>query len=218
MLKEGWQVFAGQYLPEWHELGNLKNEYPEALYLIALDVSSTDSVKAAAKAIQAQTEHLDMLINNAGVTSETIYATIREPQDYDEMHRLYDVNTLGALRVVEAFLPLLERGQTKRLCFISSEAGSISAAERTSWFGYCMSKAALNMGVKILFNDLHPSGYTFRVYHPGWVRSYMHGEKSMEATLEPEEAATYALPILLNERKDEDRLVMVDYEGKEWAW
>lgn len=218
LLKEGWQVFAGQHLPEWHELSNLKNEYPEALYLIALDVSSTDSVKAAAKAIQARTEHLDMLINNAGVTSKTIYATIREPQDYDEMHRLYDVNTLGALRVVEAFLPLLERGQNKRLCFISSEAGSIGAAERTSWFGYCMSKAALNMGVKILFNDLHPSGYTFRVYHPGWLRSYMHGEKSMEAAIEPEQAATYAIPILLDERKDEDRLVMMDYEGKEWAW
>src|SRR6185369_1697222 len=134
------------------------------------------------------------------------------------MQCIYDVNALGALRVVEAFLPLLEQGQTKRLCFVSSEAGSIGAAERTSWFGYCMSKAALNMGVKILFNDLHPAGYTFRVYHPGWVRSYIHGETNMDATLEPEEAASYAIPILLNDRDDEDRFVMVDYEGKEWSW
>jgi NAD(P)-dependent dehydrogenase (short-subunit alcohol dehydrogenase family) len=218
LLKEGWQVFAGQYLPQWHELADLKNEYPDSLHLVPLDVSSVDSVKVAAEIVQAHTDHLDVLISNAGVNSETIYATIREPQDYAEMHRLYDVNTLGALRVVEAFLPLMEQGQAKRLCFVSSEAGSISRAERMSWFGYCMSKAALNMGVKILFNDLHPSGYTFRVYHPGWVRSYMHGEKNMEATFEPEEAASYALPILLNDRADEDKLVMVDYEGKEWAW
>jgi len=218
LLKAGWQVFAGQYLPEWHELADLKNKYPKLLHLIPLDVSSMEFVKAAAEIVQIHTDHLDVLISNAGVNSETIYATIREPQDYAEMHRLYDVNTLGALRVVEASLPLLEQGQTKRLCFVSSEAGSIGRAERTSWFGYCMSKAALNMGVKLLFNDLHPTGYTFRVYHPGWVRSYMHGEKNMQATLEPEEAATYALPLLLNDREAEDRLVMIDYEGQEWPW
>jgi len=218
LLKQGWWVFAGQYLPQWHELADLKNEYPETLHIIPLDVSSMESVQAAVKIVHTYTEHMDVLISNAGITSETIYPTIREPQDYGEMLRMYDVNALGALRMVEAFLPLLEQGQTKRLCFISSEAGSISAAERTSWFGYCMSKAALNMGGKILFNDLHPSGYTFRVYHPGWVRSYMHGEKNREAIFEPEEAATYALPILLNDQEDEDRLVMVDHAGKEWSW
>ena len=218
LLKGGWHVFAGQYLPEWHELAALKIEYPETLHIVPLNVSSMESVRAAAEVVKTQTDRLDVLINNAGVNSETIYVGIREPQDYDEMHRLYDVNALGPLRVVEVFLPLMEQGQTKRLCFISSEAGSIGAAERTSWFSYCMSKAALNMGVKILFNDLHPAGYTFRVYHPGWVRSYMHGKKAVEADLEPEVAAAYAIPILLNDREDEDRLVLVDYEGKESVW
>lgn len=218
LLKGGWHVFAGQYMPEWHELAGLMNEYPQTLHILPLDVGSREAVQAAAETLKAHTDQLDVLISNAGVTSETILPTIREPQDYDEMHRLYDVNALGALRVVETFLPLMEQGQAKRLCFVSSEAGSIGRSERTSWFGYCMSKAALNMGVKILFNDLHPSGYTFRVYHPGWVRSYMHGEKNMDATLEPEEAAAYAIPILLNDREDEGRLAMVDYEGNEWPW
>jgi NAD(P)-dependent dehydrogenase (short-subunit alcohol dehydrogenase family) len=218
LLKTGWRVFAGQYLPEWTELARLKNDFPELLHLIPLNVSSIESVRSAAELVQTRTDRLDVLINNAGVTSETSHPTIREPQDYAEMQRLYDVNALGALRVVEAFLPLMEHGETRRLCFISSEAGSISRAERKSWFGYCMSKAALNMGARILFNDLHPSGYTFRVYHPGWVRSYLHGEKNMEATFEPEEAAANAIPILLNDREDEDRLVMVDYDEKEWQW
>jgi NAD(P)-dependent dehydrogenase (short-subunit alcohol dehydrogenase family) len=218
LLKGGWRVFAGQYMPEWHELAGLMKEYPQTLHILPLDVSSRQSVQAAAETVKAHTDHLDVLISNAGVTSETVPLTIREPQDYDEMHRLYDVNALGALRVVETFLPLMERGGAKRLCFVSSEAGSIGRAERTSWFGYCMSKAALNMGVKILFNDLHPAGYTFRVYHPGWVRSYMHGEKNMDAALEPEDAAAYAIPLLLNDREDEGRLAMVDYEGNEWPW
>ena len=218
LLEQGWHVFAGQYMPEWHELDSLMKDYPQTLHVISLDVSSLKSVQGAAEIVKTHTDHLDVLINNAGVTSETNNSTIHDAQDYDEMHRMYDVNTLGALRVVEAFLPLMERGNSKRLCFVSSEAGSIARSERTSWFGYCMSKAALNMGVKILFNDLHPAGYTFRVYHPGWVRSYMHGTKNMDATLEPEEAAAHAIPFLLNDRKDEDRIVMVDYEGNEWPW
>ena len=46
----------------------------------------------------------------------------------------------------------------------------------------------------------------------------MSGKKNLEATLEPEEAAAYALPIFLGPREDEDRLVLVDYQGQEWPW
>jgi NAD(P)-dependent dehydrogenase (short-subunit alcohol dehydrogenase family) len=134
------------------------------------------------------------------------------------MHRLFDVNSLGPLRVVEAFLPLLDGGPMKRLCFVSSEAGSIGASKRDAWFAYCMSKAALNMAIKNMFNFLRPDGYTFRVYHPGWVRSYLSGKKNMEADLEPDEAASYAVPFFVDARDDEDRLVLVDYEAEEWPW
>ena len=218
LLNRGWQVFAGQHMPEWTELSALANQYPEALQLIPLEVRSVESARAAAQAIAGQTDHLDILINNAGVNSPTTLHTIREPQDYAEMQRMYDVNALGPLRITEAFLSLLDRGNLKRLCFISSEAGSIARSERTAWFGYCMSKAALNMAVKILFNDLSPNGYTFRVYHPGWIRSYMSGVKNMEATFEPEEAAAKAIPILLGQLENQGELVLVDYEGKEWPW
>jgi NAD(P)-dependent dehydrogenase (short-subunit alcohol dehydrogenase family) len=106
----------------------------------------------------------------------------------------------------------------KRLCFVSSEAGSVGASKRSGWFGYCMSKAALNMAVKNLHNELFPQGYTFRLYHPGWMRSYMGGAKAEQGDLEPDEAAGYALPLFLNTRADESRLVLVDYKGREWPW
>lgn len=196
----------------------MADQYPQALHIIPLDVRSVESVRTAAQTVAESADHLDVLINNAGVLSPSSERSIREPQDYPEMHRQYDVNALGPLRVVEAFLPLTERGSFKRLCFVSSEAGSIARSERKSWFGYCMSKAALNMTVKILFNDLQPEGYTFRVYHPGWIRSYIEGKKNMAATLEPEEAAAKAIPIFLGQKEDEKQLVMVDYEGDEWPW
>ena len=218
LLDRGWRVFAGQYMAEWPALGKLTERHAEALMVVPLDVGSKASAQAAAVAVTQEIAHLDLIISNAGVSSPAMKRPIGESQDYDEMHRLYDVNTLGALRVVEAFLPLMAQGAFKRLCFVSSEASSITMARRTSWYSYCMSKAALNMAVKIMFNDLHPEGYTFRLYHPGWMRTYMSGKKGTAADLEPEEAAEKALPIFLNARADEDRLVMVDYCGVEWPF
>jgi NAD(P)-dependent dehydrogenase (short-subunit alcohol dehydrogenase family) len=217
LLRSGWSVFAGQFMPEWMELANLSGNYSDDLHLVPLDVGSIESAKRAAEIVGKQTQKLDLLINNAGVISPSMYANIREGQDYAEIQRLIDINALGPLRVVEAFLPLTEQSDLKRLCFVSSEAGSITNCQRTAWFGYCMSKTAVNMGVKILFNHLRPEGYTFRLYHPGWIRSYMSGKKNLEATFEPQEAAEMALSFFLGER-DEDQLALVDFEGQEWPW
>jgi NAD(P)-dependent dehydrogenase (short-subunit alcohol dehydrogenase family) len=67
LLKQGWQVFAGQHMPEWSELSALAGQYPEALQIIALEVRSVESVQAAAHAVAERTDHLDALINKAGV-------------------------------------------------------------------------------------------------------------------------------------------------------
>jgi NAD(P)-dependent dehydrogenase (short-subunit alcohol dehydrogenase family) len=227
LLRQNWQVIAGQYLPEWFDLNALKKLYPDHLHIIPLDVSSEESVTSAVQIVGQLVPHVDLLINNAGVSSPTMHATIREPQDYAEMHRLFDVNALGSLRMVGVFLPLLDKGEMKRLCFVSSEAGSIARVARESWFGYTMSKAALNMVVKTLFNHLRPEGYTFRLYHPGWMRTYMGGAKNTKADMEPEEAAEYALSYFLEEldvdpssphTNPEDHLVMRDWLRRDWPW
>ncbi|MBN1934684.1 MAG: SDR family NAD(P)-dependent oxidoreductase [Anaerolineae bacterium] len=227
LLAKGWRVFAGQYLPDWPDLAALAARHPDGrLTPVPLDVADEMSVHAAAHMVRTFANRVDLLINNAGVSSRQA-GSIREPQNYDEMQRMYNVNALGPLRVVEAFLPLTNAGQMKRLCFVSSEAGSINRCERTAWYGYCMSKTALNMAIKLLFNQLRPEGYTFRVYHPGWLRSYMSGSKNPKADLEPEESAAPALAYFLRDRaldryvdwrNDEDFLVMRDWQGREWPW
>ncbi len=218
LLERGWRVFGGQYMPDWPDLAALAERFPETLHAVPLDVTSVESAQAAAQAVAGMADRVDLLVNNAGVISPTVERAVGEGLDYAEMHREFDGNALGPLRVVEAFLPLTEQSTMKRLCFVSSEAGSITRCERRAWYGYCMSKAALNMAVKITFNHLRPEGYTFRVYHPGWMRSYMHGSKNMEADLEPEEAAAMALPFFLEEREDEDSLALIDFQGQAWPW
>jgi NAD(P)-dependent dehydrogenase (short-subunit alcohol dehydrogenase family) len=224
LLQKGWCVFAGQYMPEWTELDHLAVQFPGQLTTVPLDVSSRESTQAAARQVGEITEYIDLLVNNAGILIRTHDRSIREEQDYAGMQTDFDINALGPLRIVEAFLPLVEKSTVRRLCVVSSEAGSITNSTRTSWFGYCMSKAAVNMAFKNLFNDLRPQGYTFRIYHPGWMRTYMSGQKNMNATLEPEEAAAYALAYFLsgiepgNPAPEEDHLVLRDYLGQEYPW
>ncbi len=223
LLAGGWRVFAGQYLPDWPELAALASQYPDRLDILPLDVSSSASVRGAAQTVGQRCDRVDLLINNAGVNnSQAAHKTLRQQPDYDEMQRLYNTNALGPLRVVESFLPLVDCSDQKRLCFVSSEAGSTTRSQRDAWYGYCMSKAALNMGVRNLFNLLRPDGYTFRLYHPGWMRTYIGGEsKGTRAPTEPEQAAIPALAHFLEDYADpaaEDHLVMKDYKGEEWPW
>jgi NAD(P)-dependent dehydrogenase (short-subunit alcohol dehydrogenase family) len=216
LLQLGWRVLAGQYMPEWPELGALLAQYPDTLHILPLDVSDTASVRAAAQQAAGLVDHIDMLISNAGIRGEQ--GDIRTGLDYAQARKAFDVNALGGIRVAEAFLPLTDKGAMKRLCFVSSEAGCIALCQRQDNTGYCMSKAALNMAVRIMHNHLFPEGYTFRLYHPGWVRGYMGGTKSTRALLEPEIAAAYAIPFFIEDREDEGRLELTDYLGHEWPF
>lgn len=219
LAEQGWRVFAGQFKPDWPELGEAADAV-EHLTVVPMDVGSITSVQDAARGVGDQVGCVDMVINNAGVNSPTRDLTIRDGLDYDEMHRLYDTNSLGALRVIEALLPLVEKSEMKRLCFVSSEAGSIARAKRKAWFSYMMSKSALNMGVRILFNYLRADGYTFRLLHPGGIRSYIGGTdiKGTRAAREPEEAAVPALEYFLGEIENEDELILRDWKGEDWPW
>ena len=218
LLERGWTVYAGQYMPDWPELAELAAKWPERLWLVSLDVGMGESVREAAERVAQSADHIDLLVNNAAVLSLATLGNIRTSQDFDDALAAYNVNALGAMRVVKAFLPLTDRGALRRLGFVSSEAGSIAIGRRSGWFGYSMSKAALNRGVAMLFTHLRPEGYTFRLYHPGWVRSYMYGQKNPKGNLEPEEAGELAARFFLDSLPDENRLALIDYQGREVPW
>ncbi|MGN6713524.1 SDR family NAD(P)-dependent oxidoreductase [Anaerocolumna jejuensis] len=215
-LEKGYKVFAGQYMAEWGELADLKKEYDEDLHIIPLDVGSDISVKNAFDLVTKETDSIDMLVNNAGIAGSA--GDIYELEELERGLAMYNTNCLGALRMVHAFLPLLERGGEKRLCFVSSEAGSISVCHRQEGYVYPMSKTALNMAVRLLFEDLNPRDYTFRLYHPGWVKSYMSGRKSKVGKFEPEESAASACQFFTQNLEHEDVLKMYDNEFAVWPF
>jgi NAD(P)-dependent dehydrogenase (short-subunit alcohol dehydrogenase family) len=216
LLERGWTVVAGQYM-DWPVLGELAAKFATTLHIVPLDVSKDESVKAAAGRATEVVSHVDLLISNAAIFLSAEVESIRDAPSYDGIIDEFNVNAVGSLRVMDAFLPLLDKGELKRLCFVSSEAGSIAASTRTGWFGYCMSKCALNIAVKNLSNDLIPQGYSFRLYYPGWMRTYMRGTLDTAAQLEPEEGAELALNYFLDPVNAE-ALTLHAFDGTDFPW
>lgn len=201
-------VFAGQYMPDWSQLEDLQKDFLDRLHIVPLDVGDTKSVEAAVGITAQHCRVLDILINCAGISGR---------EGINGLFETVNVNTVGGLRTTELFLPLMEGGM-KRLCYVSSEAGCIALQHREGFLAYPASKAVLNMEVKLLFNELRPKGYTFRLYHPGWVRSYMTGKKSTMGKYEPEETAAAAYTQFTSRREWEDVLVMTDLKGEAWPF
>ncbi|MBQ4897701.1 SDR family oxidoreductase [Paenibacillus sp. Marseille-P2973] len=196
LLKQGSRVFAGRYQTEETALEELQLRYQGSLTLIPLDIGSDESVQDAAKTVRAHTDRLDILINNAGILGD-IEATVMDELNYDEMLKVFNVNALGALRMTQAFVPLVLNSASKMIANISSEAGSIGQNERSSWFGYCMSKAALNMGSSLVYNGLKEAGGRVLLIHPGWVQTFMRGEVDASADLTPAESAAKIISLIM---------------------
>jgi NAD(P)-dependent dehydrogenase (short-subunit alcohol dehydrogenase family) len=98
-----------------------------------------------------------------------------------------DVNTLGPMRVAEAFVENVAQSERKLIVTITSGMGSIADNTSGGAFAYRSSKAAVNMVMRSLAIDLAPRGITCVVINPGRVRTDMGGS---HATFTPTESVT----------------------------
>jgi NAD(P)-dependent dehydrogenase (short-subunit alcohol dehydrogenase family) len=220
LLADGYRVFAGQYMKEWDWLSQLKKKYPDALFLVDLDISDSESVHHAAEFIKSRTDSLDLLINNAAIGGiDTNDLTIFDELNFEKIIQVFNVNTLGALRVTNQLIDLVMNSDDKLIVNISSEAGSIERCYRVGWFAYSMSKTALNMESALIHNSIREKGGQVMLIHPGWLQSYMSGVRNDIADLPPEVSAENILKLIKN--KDQykgDRPAFLDYLGEPWPW
>ena len=218
-LKRGWLVFAGKYLDDYTLLEDLRKKNPNLLHIIRLDTGCPDSIVAARAEVLKRTDSLDMLIANAALLPSPQYN--EPPIDPELVWNYFRINALGPLHLTEFFLPLLDKSMMKRLCFVSSEVSSIVLMKHRT-IGPCpypISKTALNMGVRILHNQLYAQGYTFRLFHPGWMKHRMQdGSLFEEGLYDPDYIGDIAARYFETPLRDEHRLVMVDYNGYEWTF
>ncbi len=202
---------------ESEALLQLKEQYAENLYIVNMDIGSTESVKNAAAEVERLVGHLDLLINNAVLSALGVDDDFLDV-DMDSILPVLDVTAVGTMRVMQAFYPLLKKSAGMALIInISSEAGSITRCYRSNYLDYAMAKAAVNMGTMTFYNATKddPKINIFCV-HPGWIRS--DGREDNPAPLSSYEAAGILRLLFESRRYDKEGHRFITNEGEDYPF
>lgn len=205
-------VFAG-IRTQTQEIIDLQKKFQDRLVVTSLEVTSEESVKEMLQIVQKQTDKIDILVNNAAVYLEKNRPEITGIEITD-MLKSFDVNAAGPARMIKHFLPLVEKSERKLIANISSEAGSITDCPRRLEYGYCMSKAALNMLTRLVQNLVKDRGIKVLSIHPGWLQTQMGGKN---ADLSPKDVANLIIQKLTAGELSTLPIYM-DYTGKAMNW
>jgi NAD(P)-dependent dehydrogenase (short-subunit alcohol dehydrogenase family) len=182
LVSNGFQVVLGarrrdagrQAVAELAEGGGFDKLTPggQAQFL-EIDIANPASITRAAKQLAALVDHLDVLVNNAGILEDG-KATAPDV-DAGVVRRTFETNTLGPLLVTQAMLPLLlQAPDGARIVNVSSGAGALG--EMTSWApAYSISKTALNAVTRQFAAALRTRHIAVNSVCPGWVRTAMGG-------------------------------------------
>lgn len=117
--------------------------------------------------LQECLSQVSLLINNAGILRSDTLGDI----DYAAIEQQISINALAPLRLSEALINNIVEGG--KIAMITSRMGSIEDNSSGSYYGYRISKAALNAAGKSLAMDLKPRGIAVAMLHPGFVQTQM---------------------------------------------
>ena len=144
------------------------------VHFLPLDVTEPSSIEGAARLLARQTDHLDVLINNAAVLLDDSGSVL--DLDGETALKTFATNTVGPLLVTQAFHPLLARSAAPRVIQMSSGAGQLAEGLQDWAPAYSMSKTALNALTQHFAAAL--PHFAVNAVSPGWVRTDMGGDSA----------------------------------------
>lgn len=197
--KHGFTVYVGARNPALGEAAaaKLRSENLDARSLL-LDLNQPPTGEAAARVIQAEFQHLDVLVNNAAI----VEAADGPPGAVDPnvVRRVMETNFFGTLAVTQTMLPLLRAAPAARIVNLSSGLGSLTLNADPArpfaafqFLGYNTSKAALNMLTIQLAHELRDTAIKVNAVSPGAVATDMNPQ----GTLTTEEGAAEPVRLAL---------------------
>ncbi|WP_306304561.1 SDR family oxidoreductase [Methylogaea oryzae] len=178
----GWRVLAACRDPDNSKALHGLAKRHGGLEIHALDVADHAAIDRLAEELRGRA--VDVLLNNAGVYGDNDQNDFGS-MDYGLWEQVLRINTLGPVKMAEAFLPHVLRGERKLVVAVTSLMGSMADNSSGHSLMYRSSKAALNAAVRSLALDLRPRGVGFLLVHPGWVQTDMGGAN---APLQAEES------------------------------
>jgi NAD(P)-dependent dehydrogenase (short-subunit alcohol dehydrogenase family) len=181
---DGWTVLACVRDPaKSSELTTLAAGAAGRIEILPLDVGDFATIDALAE--QTAGRPIDVLINNAGTMGARSFA--REglavgkfgASNFDEWAEIFRINTFAPMKMAEAFVDHLARGEQKKFVSLTSVLSSIAQNNLGGLYAYRASKAALNAMTRSLAVDLQRKfAVSAIVVHPGWARTDMGGERA----------------------------------------
>ena len=158
---------------------------------VALDVTSEESVAAAAVTIEQRTGRLDVLVNNAGISGRTDSDTQNPTMlDLEVVRHVLDTNVFGVVRVTNAMLSLLRRADSPRIVNVSSNMGSLTLQTGPVMAAYAPSKSMLNSITGQYARELSDTNVIVNAVCPGYVATDFTG---FAAQRTPEQGAAIAI-------------------------
>ena len=142
-------------------------ELDELSIRVVDQVDVVDAAGIAKLGKELSHDSIDLLVNNAGI----LRPDSLEAVETDSIRTQLEVNALAPLLVTKALLPRMKSGA--KLALITSRMGSIGDNSSGGYYGYRMSKAALNAAGMSLAHDLRSRGIAVLILHPGFVRTQM---------------------------------------------
>ena len=200
---DGWTVIACCREPaKAKELSKLTG----SIAVEALDVGVDAQISALAKRLKGRA--IDLLINNAGIYGP------RSGTDTAAWLDVFRVNSIAPLHLSHALVDNVARSELKRIVSVSSAMGSIGENGSSGDYVYRSSKAALNMAMKGLSNELRDRGIIVAALSPGWVKTDMGGRG---APLEAADSIA-SLRQVIARLKPKDSGKFFSHEGKAIPW
>ncbi|UCG74300.1 MAG: SDR family oxidoreductase [Chromatiales bacterium] len=212
----GWNVIATCRRPKAAaELQMLAAQF-DRVAIEELDVTLDRDVQRVAEAYAGQP--VDVLLNNAGIYGNLEKQTLGS-FDYEELKRVLDVNTIGSLRMSEAFLGNVQAGRQKK---IVSLGGGMGTPTIGSMFGghyfMKMSKAAHISAMGTLQKDLEDTGIIVTMISPGRVDTQMLKDSGYTGkSISAEESATLVIEMIAKLKPEMGGRVIL-YNGRTIPW
>jgi NAD(P)-dependent dehydrogenase (short-subunit alcohol dehydrogenase family) len=154
-----------------------------------LDVSDEESVGRLASFVEGEFGRLDVLVNNAAISNDDGQRGV--DADLDRVREALESNLLGAWRLCEVAIPLMQRHGYGRIVNISTGMAALEDMGGGSP-GYRVSKTGLNALTRILASELRGSGILVNSVEPGWVQTDMGGSRAPRPVEEGAEGAVWA--------------------------
>jgi NAD(P)-dependent dehydrogenase (short-subunit alcohol dehydrogenase family) len=190
LLRMGHFVFLGSRDPQRGKdaIQKLKDEGLTNVELLSINVADKTSVDAAAAALSARIDRLDVLINNAGIAGQM-------PQNastiaVENIRQVFDTNFFGAIQTTQAFIPLLKKSDEPCIVNVSSDLGSLGNQTDPNFSfidvkltAYCSSKTALNAFTVMLAYELRDTPFRINSVSPGYTATDLNqhrGHKKVE--------------------------------------